>query len=708
MTTFSAPPTASLGNGAGSFGSFNPVSAYEDEQMEMETALDGFEVVPEVTLDGAPIPAGAVEAWSKTRNMGFVMNPVLANGIAWFDSKTADKVDSKSTSQDLALYPTTTNVSDEWTDAYRVFAREAFATTLGPQTSHEITQRYADFLETIDQYQKKLREDSDEVPTAEPFDDAYSIALCIYATYFQNGATAQSGYFGSQSTYQVREPLLEWVNVTDQSPSVSLGEEIMAHVPPVQHSNFWRYIYQLLCRGMLKQANYCLSNSGADSVDPSSEEALGFAVDLINRYPRDGNVSFYFRQWHASIAKTQSTLLQIHNASIQKGFTTLFDLLSGEEPAILATCNNWYDALVALQQFQDPADARMRGYYDTAVGRLPIDPTMSWEVGASHAIKGELLLAIHTIEACDSVIAALVCNMCYEAGLLSGYGAVNDAALPDRYLESFAVQCIGYGDLIPVGVEVLQKIREVTRARQILGLLLPRLTYDTAPEISWALKTCKNNGLLDVEAQIRKTLAQKSLSDGFYLQGLAMLAKAGNIAAVRHQSWQLFKQGLVFGQAVEDPGLKEYIDSPGSFDDVPAEVTECLAPYAVLTKFFALKRSGQKVKSAQYLLALFEFPLMPTQYLVLLISELIPFVSRSTVSYFTTAQYMTFIAAFNKWEKAKGTEAYDQGLELIAESVEKAGEDDWRQGFDTKELVYSQLNLARMGVATMSSRNNLA
>lgn len=704
---FSEPPATT--NGSDDHVTPDPWTARDLGEAEMETILDGndTEEVPEITLPGAPIPEGQVEEWQKIRNMGFVMDPVLARGIAWFDAKPGQ--DGHATQEDRTLYPTTTRVGDEWSESYRDFVTEAFATTLSPQAAEDLTQRFADFLESIKQYRQKIREDVDTFE-AEPLDDAYSIALCIYAVYFRNGASGQSGFFASQQTYEVRRPLVEWVNVSEQQPSVALGEEVMSQTPPVQHNLFWRYIYQLVCRGMLTQASHCLRESGAGEVDPSCQEVMEQTVDILSKYPHGpGNVSFYFRQWHNSIAAVQSKLLKINDAKIQRGLVTLLQVLAGDEDAIMSVNNTWYDALVTLQQYVDPCDVLMKGYYVDAVANHPVDTFTTWEAGASHAIKGSLLLAIETLENCDTVIAALVCNMCYDAGLLGGYGAANPAALPDYHLTNLALQCIGYDKLINVGIEVLLKVRDVVKVRQILTLLLPRLPYDSPLEIDWVLKTCKQNGLVEVEAEVLQTLAQKAFYDNNNLMGLCMFAKIGNIAALRYHCWKLFENALVAEKPVEeDKGLAVYVKDPASVSDVPAEVAECIAPYAVLTEYFNLRRSGELVKSSQYLMALFEFPLMPTKYLGLLIHQLINYVSPISQQFnFSTAQFMTLLAAFSKWSKAQGTPAFERGQELMSEMVERQDPDDWRRTFQINELIMSELRLARTSVATMSSLNGL-
>lgn len=705
---FSEPPATT--NGSDDYVSPDPWTAGEIGEAEMETILDGddTEEVPEITLPGAPIPEGQVEEWQKSRNMGFVMDPVLARGIAWFDAKPSQ--DGHATKEDRTLYPTTTRVGDEWSDSYKGFVAEAFATTLGPQASEDLTQRFADFLESIKHYREEIRKHVETVE-AEPLDDAYSIALCIYAVYFHNGAAGQSDFFGAQSTYEVRQPLVEWVNVSEQQPSVELGKEVMSQTPPVQHKDFWKYIYQLVCRGMLRQASHCLHDSGAGEVDPSCQEAVQQTVDILSRYPQGpGNVSFYFRQWHNSIAAVQSKLLKINDAKIQKGLTTLLHVLAGDENAIMSVNHTWYDALVTQQQYVDPCDARMKEYYDAAVANYPVDTFTIWEAGASHAIKGSLLLAIETLENCDTVIAALVSNMCYDAGLLSGYGAANPAALPDYHLTNLALQCIGYDNLINVGIEVLQKLRDVAPARQILSLLLPRLPYDSAREIDWAIKRCKQNGLVEVEAEILQTLAQKAIHNNNNLMGLCMFAKNGNIAALRYHCWKLFENALVAEKPVQgDKGLADYVRDPAAVSDVPAEVAECIAPYAVVTEYFNLRSEGQMVKSSQYLMALFEFPLLPTEYLGLLVHQLIYYVSPTSQQYnFTTAQFMTLLGAFSKWSKAQGTPAFERGEELMSEMVERQEHNDWRKTYKINELIMSELRLARTSVATMSSLHGLA
>lgn len=687
----------------------NEWTAKEFGEAEMETLLDGDDTeVPQVTLEGAPIPEGQVDQWQKIRNMGFVMNPVLAKGIAWIDAKPGES--GHAIKEDLALYPTTTRVGDDWSDEYRAFAAEAYATALGANASADNTGRFADFLSSIKHYRETLRQG--ETVEAEPLDDAYSVALCIYAVYFNNGAMGQSGFFGSQTTYEVRQPLLEWVNNSEQSPSVELGNEIMAQNPAVEHRDFWKYIYQLVCRGMFTQAVYCLQESGAMENDPSCAEVMKATIDILKKYPEEsGNVSFYFRQWHNSLANVQTKLLKISDAKIQKGFATLFQVLSGDEATIMSVYHSWFDALVTQQQFVDPSDARMKSYYDSAVANHPVDSFSIWETGASHAFKGELLLAIEVLENCDSVIAALVANLCYDAGLLTGYGAANPAALPDFHLTNFALQCLGYEDLVSIGINVLQHVRDVGPARQILALVLPRLSYETAGEIEWVLKTCKNNGLAEVEVQIMQTLAQKSIQNNNNLMGLCMFAQTGNIAALRHHCWGLFKNALVAKKPLEDDqSLTAYINDPASVADVPAEVAECIAPYAVLTEYFNMRRTGQLVKSSQYLLSLFQFPLMPTEYLGLLIHQLIYYVCPINQQFnFTTSQYMILIASFNKWDKAQGTPEFERGSDLIKDMVDTSNRDhdEWRKTYETKELVLSELRIARTSVATMSSREGL-
>lgn len=681
---------------------------------ELKDVLDNG--MPETPFEDAPIQQGGLERWRKTgRTLKFRHNPVGFGGLAWIANASDRNQDAEERELQLFPSPVTERLEKPW---YRNMVKECYAiikeySAQARQHEQSFEQRDA-FHDRYDaefvgrifaainraEEQGAQEDDAQNDETLRALADASNVVGCFGVTVYLPRRADIGG------------PFANWVSRVDPGWTKETVEEIMETNPPTTHPEFWRYIDETCCRGLLDVCAESLRQASKhqDDLSATAREIYEHAMDLLQSFPDNGD-PLQFKQWRAAVINAGLRAQDLEDAELKQQFQKVFKLLQGDIDTILQVADNWLQAVGALVKFHDPSRSRLREYYERAVKVHPLDTTIDWIVGAGAVVRGEVLKAIQMLEGLDACVAATMAEFCFETGLLETYMDVaGDARQPvvDWLVMSHAQQCLCDAELASTGLGLLEMVGSPS-ARAVIAEVLPRIRWETTAQIEEALDLARRLDLPDTERRLNMSVATTCFATGRFLTGFNALEKAENAPALAKWVWKLFEDTLVQLSVQGDAVTKSIVSGDLSqvLGDaaVSPQLREFLAPVAVLSHFIQHLEAGQGVVAAKFASVLFQFPYLPSKYIGLLIAAVSPLVSRKHPRVFTTAALVSIVDCLDRWESGDESDVHE-GMLLIEASLAAAqaskgslGPHDWRRAYSApvagdKVIKYVRSDLA--------------
>lgn len=684
----------------------------DDDLLEDEFRPDSDSILEEC-LGEAPIPYGRVQNWSsQNRTLKFVLNPVTYEGIAWVDEKER-RVKSRFVSrevieQESKLYPAAIP-GMSISKSYKDMVIDAFALTMGYEVSNfeqSSGEGRSSLEERIQQFVSLIIETAKLDPESN-LGDALSIIQCFYAVRFS-------------SSPSLTVPFLEWINhYTDDEWPLEDITDIMRTTPVISHPRFWDRMFHIAIRGLMDNCVATLQAARDGVSDSTVEECFELGIKLFKAFPKDVNVSQYsFRQWKETSAALLLKAGDISDTQMRYNVEKLFNIMRGDIDTILEMSHSWYEAIGAMLIYHDPTKSRLNEYYNLAIKQHPVDTTLAWEAGSAAVISGDILVAIQNIESLDLCLASSMSQFCKHGGLLDSYIEIsrisdelndpNRSSIADWLSLRHAQACLGYPDLCPVAIDMLRDIG-TEEAIQTIAECLPRYVTDNLEQFDWAIGIAESLNLRQSEIVLHKTMAMKFISLGQYFSAFVEFDNAGDVDGLRIYCWKLFEETLVSQEVPGDITTIEAVTTDNFEFEISPLIRECLAPCAVLARFFECLKQGLNAEAAKYIVALFLFNYLPSEYYGLLVAMVIPLLSRTKPRVISTKDISIIITAVDLWENDQSNKgSLHSGMGLLEHSLaltpSNPGEYDWRSYFEAGISGDNIMQTARIKLAQEISR----
>lgn len=634
----------------------------ENQDEELEQELDPVSNVLLKRFDDAPVGPGGIDSWRKTsRILKFKLNPNGVNGVGFISQDPTSDKEIKVYPQETKLYPATIPQTDDsslYTDyisslysIYEALGDERYysVATIGlikknaqREQTEVLNNAMTLTIKELELYIERKQDQQDSDASIFELEECLFILNCFKALYFAED-------------YEIPQLLSNWINRADPQPNVELSESIMNSPKPYQHPYFWKFINQLVLRGLHQNASEAIKQSGYQELsnsDPSLFNLFTDAENLLASYP-DQSTQEIFKQWKkaAATAAQNASIRSSSNPDLTKSIKTLFSIISGNKSSILNSSETWYEALVGLIYYHIPSVELINEYFQEAINHHQPDRTVVWEVASVDIFEGNFLQVLRSLSSFNSATAAYVAALCEAKGLLRGYSLDEDengkasSAFPsldqdlfstrnvsEFLLHSHALDCLAIESLTPVGIGLLALSRNPT-ARSVIAEYLPRYNFKTNDDIEWALTICASLKLPQIAHVIFRIAAQRSLSNGLLLEALNLFARAGEIDFVKHHAWLIFENSLIRGEPIDDIIINAAIDESIIIENVDPEtlvlsplLRQLLSPYAILYQFWQLKKEGSLNLALARLISLLKFPHLPPRLFGLLIAQILPFI----------------------------------------------------------------------------------
>lgn len=635
----------------------------QDEDSELDQELDPVSNVLLKRFDDAPIGAGGVEQWSKTsRILKFKLNPNGINGVGFISQDPTSDKEIKVFPQETKLYPATIPQFDSsslYTDyisslysIYEALGDERYysVATIGlikknaqKEQTEVLNKAMSLTIKELELYIERKQDQEDSDASIFELEECLFILNCLKAVYFAED-------------YEVPTLLSNWVNRADPQPSLELSESIMNSAKPYEHPFFWKFVNQLVLRGLYQNASEAIKSSNYQDLSKTDINLFNLFTDaenLLRNYPNQASPDI-FKQWKkaAATAASNASIRNSNNTELTKNIKTLFSILAGNKSVILDSSDTWYEALVGLIYYHIPSAELLNEYFQDVLQHHQPDRTVVWEVASVDIFEGNFLQVLRSLSSFNTATAAYVSALCEAKGLLRGYSLDEDengkisstfASLLDQdlfstrnvsefLLHGHALDCLAVDALIPVGIGLLALSRNPT-ARSVIAEYLPKYNFKTNDDIEWALTICAKLKLPQIAHVIFRIAAQRSLSNGLLLEALTLFARAGEIEFVKHHCWLIFENSLIRGEPIDDIIINAVVDDSIVIEDIDPEtlklspvLRQLLAPYAILYQFWKLKKEGSLNLALNRLISLLKFPHLPPRLFGLLISQILPFI----------------------------------------------------------------------------------
>lgn len=681
------------------------------------------ESVDEVIIPYAPISAGGMpDLISQGRSVKFLYNPAYAQGSLWISSREKD---TKSSIESLPkLYEEEKKIytfgvpgiffSEQYCgfveDSYKlmceytgvtrgVHSNNVMALKAPDSTVQKYTNSFINLIETFIECHPDVLE-------AGQLADSLNIVKCLNATRFT-----------PDSKPNISEQLMEWVNTVDEGWSTDSTKEIMLLESPIDHPAFWDRMVNVVCRGQLDVAAISLEAVVDGKLHEDLKVHLLYSIQLCRTYPVQSNSSD-FRAWKGQCNDVYKSLQDVVDDTLHtQGLSRMLDVMRGNKDALIALEEPWFIVLADMIKFHDPVRSRLKEYYDAIIATHPIDVTTTWEKACSEVFKGNYLTIIRDIESLDRCTAVTVTELCRQRRLLDIYTVdINQSEKPLLWLTlSHAQNCLENARLIKIGVEILENISDrIPEAQRTIEEFLPRYDFKDSKDLDWAVEICRRLNLNETILALHRISAMKYIQEQCFLEALIEFDRAKDFDAMRKFSWALFEDCLLNVTVRGDPLTLEAV-SDGSSSDIPYSVRECLAPFAVLVEYLNFLKENKFSEAAKSIVALVEFPYIPSQYYGLLVVSVLPMLSRSRSRVFNTSDLVALISALDKLGnnvldstvskvEGSGKSLIEYSLSLACSQMEPW---DWRQLFQRADSSDSIIQRVRIDIAREISRSYL-
>ena len=624
-----------------------------------EQEVDPVSKVLLTRFEEAPIPPEGVDNWTKSsRILKFRLNPNGVDGVGFISQNPHSDKRIKVYPQETKIYTTKVPTFDD-ADAYVEYVSNLYSIydALGEEKYYSVptagvinreaqrnqinvlTKAMSLTIEELQSYiDKKSTNANSEIEVFE-LEEILAVLNCLRALYFT-------------PDNEIPRALAQWINMADPQPDAELANGIMKSEIPYKHPLFWAFITQLTLRGLYETASDAFKQSKFEELHDDDEELYNLIVDclhLLESYPENSPQEI-FKTWKSTAAKALSnaSLRNTDNPMLLNNIRKLLQILAGDQTAIVEQSTSWYEALVGLVYYHIPSSELLTDYFNSAVSSHKPDQTSIWELACVDIFEESFLQALRAISSFSTATSAYVSALCEARGLLKGYSFDDDFKVsssllisqdlfsttnPSEFLiHTHALDCLTIHELAPVGIGLLAPSRNPT-ARSVIAEYLPRYEFQNNDDIEWALTVCASLKLPYIAHVIYRTAAQRSLAEGLLLEALKLFARAGEIEYVKHHCWLIFENSLMRGEPIQDVIINATVDDSISIEGVDRESLELtpllrqtLAPYAILYRFWNLKKEGSLRLALKKLISLLKFPYLPPRLFGLVLSQLLPFV----------------------------------------------------------------------------------
>ncbi|ODV97160.1 hypothetical protein PACTADRAFT_48909 [Pachysolen tannophilus NRRL Y-2460] len=626
----------------------------EEESVTMDQGgieLDPVSNVPIKRLIDAPIPVGGVDNWLKTgRDLKFELNPVDNSGIAYISSNPNVDKSKKCFPEESKLYPfQLTDSMNDNSDEFFNFLKNCFKNfeeliknkdyhnflgqnkevQFGVIIEEDIETKNArleerqlilngimsrlssDLDNLINQKSLKIEEqqDSEASHNLAQLVDIMHITNLIHAIYFSK----PSEKIGL---------LTIWINKIEIEPSVEVLKEIMSFEKPYKNPLLWNYyIKKLVSRGLFQQAINTLKESKFEELEQNENDLFLVIEDLIsilNSYQTQfGTENFEFIEWKQKCCEFRDNFVNVkvketENLVIKDNIHELLVIMTGLQSAIIKNSTSWYECFVTKYLFELPSETLISQYLYTSLENFPINETVSdtWSQCCLDLIKGNYLNLIRKIENLDKSIVAYLSILLEAKGLYGDYDFIlsmqeefdnlglNEAkesqTISELLLNDHALECLCHRDLTPVGIGILMCLNSA-KSRLIISQYLPHYECKTNDDLEWCMSICAKLSLGSTASSVLKVNASKLFTQGNLFESLVLFAKSGDLKVLKDKCWLILENSLVKNASVKDDLINSLILSDKKFQDIdfPANLRQCLAPYALFLLF--LQKKNKKI-----------------------------------------------------------------------------------------------------------------
>lgn len=627
--------------------------------IEDEPELDPTSKVLLTRFDEAPIPSGGIETWRKSsRILRFQLNPNGIDGVGFISQDPASNKIIKVYPEETKIYTTIVPTFDG-DEVYADYVSNLYSIydALGDEKYYSVpvaglvkrnalreqtevlNKAMTLTLEELQNYIQKRRDNGDAEGSIFELEEVLFILNCLKALYFT-------------PEYQIPESLALWANMSDPQPDRQLTDGIMQSEKPYTHPYFWKFLTQLALRGLYTNAAEALKQSRFDELQSTDQQLYNLFIDtyhLLESYPENSPHEL-FKQWKttAGQAANNASVRNTQYPELNKHLKTFLNVISGNQTTILEESGTWYEALIGLIYYHIPSSDLLGEYFTLATKHHKPDYTSIWELASVDIFQENFLQVLRAISSFSTATAAYVSALCEAKGLLRGYSFDDDhktnsqllltqdlfsTTNPSEFLlHTHALDCLTVDRLVPVGIGLLAASRNPT-ARSVIAEYLPRYNFQSNDDVEWALTICASLKLPQIAHVIFRTAAQRSLSEGLLLEALSLFARAGEVDYVKHHAWLIFENSLIRGAPIEDVVINSTVDDSIVIDGVDPELLklppllrQTLAPYAVLYRFWMLKKEGSLRLALTKLINLLKFQHLPPRLFGILIAQLLPFI----------------------------------------------------------------------------------
>ncbi|ODV79525.1 uncharacterized protein CANTADRAFT_52133 [Suhomyces tanzawaensis NRRL Y-17324] len=552
------------------------------------------------------------------------------------------------------------------------------------------------------------------------------------------------------------ELLVRWINMYDYKPDDEIITSIMIETPkPYLHPLFWlKLMSQLLTRGLFEQADEVLKGSRYQELIEDIQKAEGQIEihsiisdfhELISNYT-NFSLKGQFEKWKLKacefrdgLSKRSAGITSAEHVTIARQIHDLACVITGLPKTISNFCEDWYELYVALALFQVrddkvlyeeyfklAIDEKPPAYYDEEVEEL--DENELVEACFVNIIEENFLKVLRYLYELDPITSACVAKLLELKGLLKNYYNVNtdvnnfQAILDKRTISEYfltvqAYECLNVHDLVPIGIGLLlnedistSKSSHLT-AKKVIESFLPKFHCKTNDDLEWVLTICAKLNLIPLSKQLYYNYGIKSLEEGLIYESLDLFVKSYDgdsfngfnegIKKIHYIVWDLiFQDSVVNNRPSNDELINNIVG--GEIDDsfeVDPVIRQCLAPYAVLYKFFtslaesrsSLSRLSVDGTSASMnqlssLIHLLRFNHLPKKFYPLLLSQILPFLT-SQDEKFHLPDLIMIIELIDSYELQTTKDEIKEGDALYKYSINHIEEEttsyDWRKKVTT-------------------------
>lgn len=638
-------------------------------------------------FEDAPIPNGRVKEWKEShRSLKFKLNP---NGIDGIGFITNDEygTGSKVFEQETLLYPInvpTLNSSQIYVEyisnlfkIYESLGDERYysTNTIGVINKHSKLQQQKVLNEAFELIINELglfieMKNKHGEPINEIFEleEVLNILNLFKALYFSE-------------EYEFTKLFSKWINIADPQPTNEDSTEIMnSSATPYKHALFWKFLNQLILRGLFKEASNVLKDCGFEQL-PEANIFIDLS-NLLANYPESSSLEI-FKSWKQTCLQLLEIANQFDQSSqVLNNLKISISIVSGNKSVIIEHSQTWYEAMNGLICYAIPSPKLVDEYFGLVMKKKSFDSTCIWESSCIDLFNGNFLQVLRSISSFSNATAAYTSALLEAKGLLNGYsfdddgeGRADDYSLLNQdlfskknnisefLLNSHALDCLSIHELVPVGIGILSLSKNPT-SRSVISEFLPYYKFKTNDDIEWALTICANLKLFETSKTIYKIAGQNSLSMGYLFEALNFFCKSGDLSIVKQQCWLIFENALIKSAPIDDQIINSIVDDTITIEGVNKQdfpvnsiIRQFLSPYAILYQFFKFKSENNLNSSILKLVSILKFKYLPKKYIGILLLQFLPILINS-INLIKFDDLMLIIKILNNFEIDESCEVY--------------------------------------------------